>query len=141
MMRKIKNLQFIRDVYGKNKTIAYFSIDWEYEKIVSGFVRSIKEGKVSEEIVAYYKIKDTQISEMSDKNFIEHIKEQIKFNDIVIQGITDEEIKYISKIKTNLTALTSSDIDLLSKHASTLLELQLNLYCPNLITRNNEKEA
>jgi len=136
MMRKIKSLQFIRDVYGKQKSIAYFSLDWEYEKCIEYFIRAIKENKVSIELINYHKINQALINEIMKNDFVNaliYIKDLIKYSSIIKEGVNSEERVYISKIKTNLTALSKDQIQLLSKHGSVLIELQLRLYCPTLI--------
>jgi NTE family protein len=136
MMRKIKSLQFIRDVYSKQKSIAYFSLDWEYEKCVEYFIRAIKDDKISSEIIRFHNINHELIIEIRKNNFVNaivYIKDLINYTKIIEDGISSKESMLINKIKTNLTALSKMQIELLSKHASVLLELQLRLYCPTLI--------
>jgi NTE family protein len=136
MMRKIKSLQFIRDVYSKQKSIAYFSLDWEYEKCVEYFIRAIKDDKISNEIIRFHNINHELIIEIRKNNFVNaivYIKDLINYTTIIEDGISSKESMLINKIKTNLTALSKMQIELLSKHASVLLELQLRLYCPTLI--------
>jgi NTE family protein len=138
MMRKIKSLQFIRDVYSKEKSIAYFSIDWEYDKCIEYFIRAIKENKIQQEVLDVHDFSRSHIDEIINNNFteaLEHIKQRINYKKIIERGVSDKERIIVSKIKTNLTALTKKEIELLSNHASVLVELQLNLYCPTFITR------
>lgn len=136
MMRKIKSLQFIRDVYSKQKTIAYFSLDWEYEKCVEYFIRAIRNDLISDEVIRYHRFSQDLISEIKKNIFINglvYIKELINYPAIIKDGVSPEESIFINKIKTNLTSLSKNEIHLLSKHASVLIELQIRLYCPTLI--------
>jgi NTE family protein len=49
------------------------------------------------------------------------------------QSPTHEEIALARSVKTNLTALKEKEIDALVKHASSITELQVKLYCPSLV--------
>lgn len=136
MMRKIKSLQFIRDVYSKQKSIAYFSLDWEYGKCVEFFIRAIKDDKIPDDVINYHGFTSTLMNEIKKNNFVNslaYIKGLINYDRIINEGISPMEATAINKIKTNLTALSINEIQLLSKHASVLIELQLRLYCPTLI--------
>lgn len=131
MMRKIKNLQFIRDVYGKSREIAYFSLDWKYDLCVREFVNAAKKDLVPASVLLHHGL----TKDMLDKPFAElnhFMQEKIKLEAITADGLTEQQIKKISKIGTNLTALKQKQIDLLSKHGEILTEIQIKLYCPTL---------
>lgn len=140
LMRRIKNLQFIDSVYHKEargiKEIAYFSLDWEYQKCIDGFLRAFKQGKISDEIKEAHKLKKYDQSSLDEPIISEieqHLKEQIGFSSIVAKSPGKKEIEYLSQISTHLKALTKKQIDLLIKHAEVLAELQIKLYCPSLM--------
>ncbi len=131
MMRKIKNLQFIRDVYGKSKEIAYFSLDWEYKRCVVEFVNAVKKDQVPVHVLTHHRL----TPEVLDKPFAEineFMREKIDFKSIVEKALDETQIEKISRIGTNLTALTKEQIELLSKHGEILTDLQIKLYCPTL---------
>lgn len=139
MMKRIKNMQSIMHVYnnmtGLVYEIAYFSINWKYDDCLNGFVDNMKAGTVRQNVIAahgipvdYYKNPDDfKYDEV--KNFI---SDKIKYYEIISDCISDDDITMISKIKTGLSALSKSQIDLLTKHAAVLTELQVRLYCPSL---------
>lgn len=135
MMRKIKSLQFIRDVYSRQFEIAYFSLDWHYEICISGFIKAIEEDKVTEEVLAYYALTPALLSDIktNQQTLQEEVKQKIGFATITAAGLTVDEIKEISRIKTGLSAFTEQRIELIARHAATLTELQVKLYCPTLI--------
>ena len=131
MMRKIKNLQFIRDVYGKFREIAYFSLDWEYSRCVVEFVSAAKKDQVPNHVLAHHGL----TSEVLEKPFAEineFMRDKINFQSIVENALDESQIEKISRIGTNLTALSKVQIELLSKHGEILTDLQIKLYCPTL---------
>jgi NTE family protein len=136
MMRKIKSLQFIRDVYSKEKPIAYFSLDWEYERCITSFIRAVKEDRITEDLLKQLKFSNELINEIKIDDIEKskaYLKQLIGYSGIIANGISEEDAKSINGIKTNLTALSERQIELLSKHAAALLEIQINLYCPMLL--------
>lgn len=132
MMRKIKNLQFIRDVYSADKEIAYYSLDWQYHLCLVEFVKAIRNNFISKDILEYHKIDASLLNEKNDE-IVAYLSRKINYDEITKNALTTFEIEEISKISTNLTALTDTQIDLLTRHGSVLTELQIKLYCPNLI--------
>ncbi|MEP6677157.1 MAG: patatin-like phospholipase family protein [Ferruginibacter sp.] len=132
MMRKIKNLQFNRDISSRQE-IAYFSLDWKYKFCLVEFIKAAKNKLVLPMVLSYHGLTNV-ILEKSMEELLHLLSDKIHFNKIVEQGLTNKEIKKISSIKTNLTALKSRDIALLSRHGEILTEIQIKLYCPTLIT-------
>lgn len=140
LMRRIKNLQFMDNIYHKEargiKEIAYFSLDWEYQKSIDGFLRAFKQGKISDEIKKAHKLEKYDQSSLTQPIISEiekHLKVQIGFSSITANAPGKEKIAYLSKTSTHLKALTKKQIDLLIKHAEALTELQIKLYCPSLM--------
>lgn len=135
MMRKIKNLQFIRDVYDPKREIAYYSLDWQYDLCVKYFISEAIQNKVSSSILAFHNLDLDLYKNGNSFDFLkmsEYLKNRIGFTTIVQKGLSKEQILKISLIGTNLTALTGEQICLLSGHAEVLTELQIKLYCPSL---------
>jgi NTE family protein len=135
MMRKIKNLQFIRDVFGAEREVAYFSLDWQYRRSITEFVRGIRSGFIPESTLKHHGITE-EILNASDALVVDFVSNKVDLDSIASAGLTIEEIQSISAIGTNLTALTDHQIKLLSKHGEILCELHLKLYCPALINNN-----
>lgn len=131
MMRKIKNLQFIRDVYGRSKEIAYFSLDWEYSRCIVEFVNAAKKNQVPNHVLAHHGLTpEVLVKPFAEIN--EFICNKIDFKNIVGNALDKAQIQKISRISTNLTALSKEKIELLSSHGEILTELQIKLYCPTL---------
>lgn len=136
MMNKIKNLQFIRDVYNSNREVAYFSLNWEYEKVFDEVVNSIKDGTLKPLLMAYYNLPiawtANAASVKANESAIKlHLKKLIGFESMGPFLDSDEHTK-ICEIGTNLTALSDEEITLLATHASALVEIHVKLFCPNL---------
>lgn len=132
MMRKIKNLQFIRDVYTSKKELAYFSLDWKYNLCVIEFIKAAKKGQIPQPVIEFHELDDEKLK-LNVAQLYDYMSKRIKFDKLIKQGLTDNEIFEVSKIGTNLTALKQAQIDLLSRHGQTLTEVLVNLYCPTLI--------
>lgn len=136
MMRKIKSLQFIRDVYDSDREIAYFSLDWQYERSVLEFVKSEVNNKFGSALLSNHGVNLREHKTDSGFDFQKIaavVKQKIGFNGIVSSGLSQNEIEVLSRIKTNLTALSDQQITLLSRHAAVLTELHVKLYCPSLM--------
>ena len=132
MMRKIKNLQFIRDVYSQQKEIAYFSLDWRYKKCILEFVKAAKRNLIHSNVLNHHGITTADLSKPDDELAL-YFSKKIDINRIVADAPSVEQINDISLIKTNLTALSLDNIQLLSKHGEVLTEIQIKLYCPSLL--------
>jgi NTE family protein len=137
MMKRIKAMQFIDNVYYKANEkideIAYFSLDWQYEKCISGFIGALQNGELSEKIIQEHKLDSVLYQSrpgIQIKEIESYIKEKIDYSSILKNGLDKGEIDSISKISTSLNGLKKNQIDLLIKHAEILTELQLKLYCP-----------
>jgi NTE family protein len=137
MMARIKNFQFIQHVYDTNEVavseIAYFSINWKYERCISGFCNNLKNGRIRSDVVNQHQIPD-HISESTGVDLINYIKDRIQYTEIIQKGLTEEQIDSISNIGTSLHSLDPEQINLLSTHADVLSEIQLRLYCPSLFS-------
>jgi NTE family protein len=132
MMRKIKNLQFIRDVYSTKKEIAYFSLDWRYDRCIIEFIKAAKNGLVAPIALLHFKLTPEILQEKGMDELITYICNQIGFSRIIKNALSDEQIREVSSIRTNLSALKGKEIELLSRHGEILTEIQIKLYCPSL---------
>lgn len=135
LMRRIRSVQFQDRIYEESERdlweIGYFSLDWNYENCLLGFWDAFKNKKIRPHLVQHYGLSDDL---RNDKvAVISKLKESIHFDSIICEGLSNDQIELVAKIGTNLTALHPKVIDLLIKHASTLVEIQIKLYCPTLL--------
>jgi NTE family protein len=139
MMRRIRGLQMMLNVFYSSKSsikeITYYALDWNHENCVKGYYKNLLAGQIRKDVSEYHKIpKDLMINIKNNKNeIIAFLKEQIKYGEITKNCLTNNEIEFVSNVGTNLKALSDKEIELLSRHASILTEIQIKLYCPSLI--------
>ncbi|TDX11230.1 patatin-like phospholipase family protein [Flavobacterium sp. S87F.05.LMB.W.Kidney.N] len=131
MMRKIKNLQFIRDVYSADKEIAYFSLNWKYKSCLVEFVRAAKNNQISQIVLDYHEVDEDKLN-LSIEELYDYLSKKIGLTEIIKNGLIDEQIDEISRVGTNLTALKKETITRLSTHGEVLTEILIKLYCPTL---------
>ncbi len=135
MMKRIKSVQFLQRIYDDKEDelweIGYFSLDWNYENCFQGFYSAVKKKNIRSHLIEYFNITD----EMKDHRelMIAHLKKYIGYEKIIENGLSNEDIEFVKKIGTSLSALSQEEIELLSRHAETLTEIQIKLYCPMLL--------
>jgi len=139
MMRRIKNLQFVRSVYESDTEIAYYSLNWTYRKCLESFVEKAAKGELRKEVMLMHNIDLTFWPEWKERisQITILVKKNIGYDSMIAGGLTEDEVKKISQIKTNLSAFTEDRIEMLAKHGSVLTGIQISLYCPTLNINNH----
>lgn len=142
MMDRIKKMQFFQNIYDDYgtsvKEIAYFSIDWEYDRCISGFADALIENRIREGVKQMHAIPESILNLTStDKKqkIVSFIKDKLDYYKIITRGLNKNEILLIKKISTSLKNLNDKEIELLSRHAEVLAEIQTKLYCPSLMIK------
>jgi NTE family protein len=136
-MSRIKKVQMVQDVYdnagGANKQIAYFSLGWDVENCISGFVHNLESKQITQSVIEAHQLKPEWVSDpkLYEEVIINYLKERLNYAGI--NKPTVEEKKIARSVGTNLTALSKSQVDCLMKQAEALTGLQVKLYCPSLI--------
>lgn len=135
-MSRIKKIQMMRNVYDKagttNKEVAYFSLGWDMENCIQGFIKNLEKNQISETIISAHQLKPEWIihPEQYEEEIMSHLKKKTGYSSI--NGPTDTEKRIARNVGTNLTALSTIKLDCLIKQAEALTELQVKLYCPSL---------
>ncbi|HLP37743.1 patatin-like phospholipase family protein [Lacibacter sp.] len=138
-MYRIKTTQMIHHVYRntqlEKRAIAYFSLGWEIERCIPGFVNNMIAGTVPEEVTASHEFAKDWIANptMFRKEISDHLANRVDYKTIKERGLTKDEWDYARSTGTNLTKFNPKRIDCLIRHAENLTELQVKLYCPTLI--------
>ena len=128
----------IQDVYDNadtvKKQIAYFSLAWDVENCIPGFIQNLAKENITQAVIDAHKIPkewaehslefETQITDL--------LKTNTNYNSIAKP--TPEEREIARRVGTNLTSLSKQQVDCLIKQAECLTELQVKLYCPSLIS-------
>ncbi|PSL44974.1 NTE family protein [Chitinophaga niastensis] len=139
-MQRIKYFQLINNVYrnvqnGSNKEIAYFSLGWDLESCLYGFVDNLKNENIVQEVVEAHNIPQFMLKEVERyrADIIQILKSNVEYNTIFSRNLTKENLTAIRNIGTNLRPFGKQKLDYIIQHAENLTELQVKLYCPTLI--------
>lgn len=136
-MSRIKKAQMVRNVYDNastaNKQIAYFSLGWDIENCIPGFLTNLEKKQITQTVIEAHGLKPEWVAQPKqyETEIINHLKNRVNY--AAIPKPTIEERKIARSVGTNLTSLSKSKIDCLIKQAEALTELQVKLYCPSLI--------
>lgn len=137
-MQRIKNFQMMQNLYfntrSVNKEIAYFSLGWDLENCIKGFIDNLVNQNITAIVIAAHQIPaDWVIAPEAYRNELQDLLEiRTGYTSILKNALTANELFMARKVGTNLTKLSVHQVELLSRHAANLAELQIRLYCPTL---------
>ncbi|MET0635335.1 MAG: patatin-like phospholipase family protein [Chitinophagaceae bacterium] len=136
-MSRIKKVQMVQDVYNNagtaNKQIAYFSLGWDVENCISGFIRNLASRQITREVTEAHQLKPEWVLDPENYETViaDYLKQRLDYNNI--DKPSDEEKKIARGVGTNLTSLSKIQVDCLMKQAGALTEIQVKLYCPGIL--------
>jgi NTE family protein len=136
-MSRIKKAQMVRNVYDNastvNKQVAYFSLGWDIENCIPGFIRNLEKKQITEAVINAHGLLPEWVADPSthETAISDYLKKKLDYAGIAKPTI--EERKIARSVGTNLTSLSKRKVDCLLKQAEALTELQVKLYCPNLL--------
>lgn len=135
-MARIKKAQMVQNVYDNagmaNREIAYFSLAWDVENCIPGFIENLAKKQITQQVIAAHALPPDWVADPRKfKAEIEAYLQQ-RLNYAAIPKPTEMEKQLARNVGTNLTALSRRKIDCLIKQAQALTELQVKLYCPSL---------
>ena len=135
-MHRTKNVQMIQNLYLNkeiyNKEITYFSLGWNIENCIEGFITNLLNDRIVDSVVEALEIPKLMIEAKERDQLREYVKERIRYSQILPKLPTRQEIKIARSVETDLHSLSKEQIDCLMKQSMVLTELQLKLYCPSL---------
>lgn len=135
-MSRIKKSQMVRNVYDNastvNKQIAYFSLGWDVENCIPGFITNLEKKQITQAVIEAHQLKPEWVAnpKQYENEITNYLKSRTQYN--AIPKPTAEEKQIARGVGTNLTALSKQKVDCLIKQAEALTELQVKLYCPSL---------
>lgn len=135
-MNRIKNIQYVNNVvlnkYLGKKSIAYFSLSNEPENAINYFVDFAKSGKLMPSLLAHHQLTPDMVITMSKQALAGHMKQQIGY-DAMTERFPNASRRTVARsVGTNLTALTTTQINNLMSLAQVLTEIHVHLFCPEL---------
>lgn len=137
LMNRIKMFQMMTNLYqnknGRGREIAYITLGWEIESLISGFIKNLRNGNIVDFVRNTHGLTDEFIAGKTDREIEEHITIRIGFSDIKCRLPSPEQVSIARSVATNLTALSREEIDALGLYAEVMTEVQVKLYCPGII--------
>lgn len=136
LMGRIKNIQMMNSIYSdkvNDRRVVYQSLQWRVENCIDGFYNHLIAGKIDQSIWKLHDITSDDILEKSKETIISKLKNSIDYAEILKNAPSDEEYNIAFYVSTNLWTLSDKKIDALIKCASSITEIQIKLYCPDLI--------
>ncbi|MEM6272638.1 MAG: patatin-like phospholipase family protein [Bacteroidota bacterium] len=150
-MRRIKNLQMIKELYYSfghpEYQTAYQSMGWDCDKSIDGFLKRLKNDQISESVWKKHGLTQAIVNGIKngDKTLIKQaegiLKASINYAEILKQAPTQEELKIARTVATNLVPLSDAQISALTKQAATMTEIQVRLFCPNIVPPKRTPES
>ncbi len=136
-MNRIKNVQQILHIFENSrfnrKQVGYQSLGWDFENSIKGFIESLKRGAILEETYRAHGITEEDIKNQEWETCKEKLETSVQYQRIVHMAPSEEERKIARGVSTNLMTLSRKKIDCLMKQAQCMTDLQVRLYCPDLI--------
>jgi len=142
-MSRIKKSQMVRNVYDNaataKKQIAYFSLGWNVENCIDGFINNLAKKQITETVINAHQLKPEWVAdpEKYKDAIIGHLQIIVGY-DTIDKPTTDEK-EIARSVGTNLTSLSKKKLDCLIKQAEALTEIQVKLYCPKLLDQAHER--
>lgn len=136
LMNRIKNIQMMNNIYTQNidnRRVIYQSLQWRVENCVEGFYDNLIKNKIPKTVWELHKITEGDISSKNKEIIIQKIKESIEYESILAVAPSNDEYKIAYNVSTNLWTLKDKQIEALIKCASSITEIQIKLYCPDLL--------
>jgi NTE family protein len=135
-MVRIKHFQMIQNLYSISDIVVSFqSIGWDLESCIPGFYENWLKGNISEDLCRYHGFDDLWIEtpKLYKTEIIEHLEKKCNFEYLTANKLSNEQVRGIRKIETNLKPIDKVLAKNLMIHAECLTELQIRLYCPQII--------
>lgn len=136
-MNRIKNYQMIQHVYENyrfnQKQIAYQSLGWDFDSCIKGFMENLKKGAVLPSVINAHNIDEHHIVNKEWEKIQSNLEKNIDYESIKTKQPSNDEIIIARGVTTNLKTLTDKEINALVKQAECMTEIQIKLYCPQLI--------
>ncbi len=135
-MSRIKKAQMVQDIYenvnNANKEIAYYSLGWDAENCISGFITNLGSKHITQSVIDAHQLQPDWVAapELNRALIESYLKQRVGYDTLSFPNEVEKNIA--RTVGTNLTSLKKEQIDALIKQAECLTELQVKLYCPSL---------
>lgn len=136
LMNRIKNFQMSNAIFNsqnKDKNVVYQSLQWKVENCISEFYDNLIKENISRATWQFHDITDKDIEERNKSTIVSKLEKSINYQEILSHAPDENEYRTATKVSTNLWSLKDKQINSLIKCASAITEIQVKLYCPELI--------
>lgn len=136
LMNRIKNFQMSNGIFNsqnKDKNVVYQSLKWKVENCINGFYDNLIKGNIPSAVWLSHKITEKDIENKDKQSIILKLEKSIDYQQILSQSPDELEYKIATNVSTNLWSLKDKQINALVKCASSITEIQVKLYSPDLI--------
>lgn len=146
-MDRIKGFQMAQNLYRREKSskkeIAYQSLGWDLDECIPRFVQNMIDKTVPDAVVAAHGLNASWVAEPERfRSEIEnYLFASVNFPAIKALAPTPADLAVARKVGTNLTKLSHKQVTSLAAHADRMTELQLKLYCPQILKELVSTEA
>lgn len=138
-MTRIKHFQMVENLYKRSKIIVSFqSIGWDLENCIRGFSDSLEKENIRKDLIEYHELREEWLASPREykEQIINHLKDKCAFANISSRGLDEEQLQKMRKVGTNLTPIKMELAKDLMTHAELITELQIRLYCPEILENN-----
>jgi len=138
-MARIKNFQLVQDVYENaamaNRQIAYLSLGWNVEQCIPGFINNLAAKKITQEVIEAHQLCPEWVAdpERYRKELTQYLENEVDYKKIQLHNLKPPQLNIARSVSTNLTPLSKEQLTYLAIQAANLTELQVKLYCPELL--------
>lgn len=137
LMNRVKNFQMQRSLFevpNENKSVvAYQSLGFDVHKSIQEFLNMLKAGYISDKVMAAHRINQLDVDEENWESIRGMLEERIDYQSILRKSCSNLELEIARSIRTNLTPLSETEINVLIKHAMNMTEIQVKLFCPHIL--------
>jgi len=138
-MVRIKHFQMIQNLYtGSDIAVSFQSIGWDLHSCIPGFYNNMVAGNIPKELSQYHGLNGDWIESPKDhkSEIMESLEASCRYKTIKENSISPEQLKKIRSVGTNLTCIKKELARDLMSYAESITEVQVRLYCPEIIDRN-----
>lgn len=145
LMTRIKNMQVQENIYKRiypDKHFAYIDLGWDCtERIIDGFIDALRNDNINADVIVCHNIQTKQIQRLKNsdttndaRNEIKQLlKQNVKWNELETLRPKASEHSIAFSVTTNLTGLSTTQINALIKQSEWMTFVQVRLYLPMII--------
>lgn len=145
LMTRIKNIQVQENIYKRiypYKQFAYIDLSWDCtERIIDGFIDALRNDNINADVIACHNIQTGQIQRLKHNDTTNDardeiqqlLKQNVKWDELEALRPKASEHSIAFSVGTNLTGLSTAQINSLVKQSEWMTYVQVRLYLPMIL--------